>query len=188
MREDVTIALMRDGDVALLKRFHGQDNPPSGNYYLKERLKGRCTVLIAWAGELPVGRLFLHWSSGAEGELDRIAAKLPEAAKFLDVPTFNELEVLPDFRGKGIGTALIRRAEELVSERGVSRAGMSVSVTNIRARALYERLGYRDCGLGESSDCGEYVDEDGQVRQFDNVDVFLVKQLTKATSPASRIA
>jgi ribosomal protein S18 acetylase RimI-like enzyme len=56
----------------------------------------------------------------------------------------NVLGVLPQFRSLGLGTELLRMADE--SARKLGRRGMSIIVSdaNIGARRLYERLGYRE--------------------------------------------
>lgn len=53
------------------------------------------------------------------------------------------VSALPEMRGKGIGSALLRFAE-----RSMGRCGMSlvVSNANVGARRLYERVGYRAAG------------------------------------------
>src|SRR5437870_10165520 len=53
---------------------------------------------------------------------------------------------------------LLDAAERLAGERGRDRIGMSVDVANARARALYERRGYRDAGLGTFVLRGTWVD------------------------------
>ena len=56
----------------------------------------------------------------------------------------NVLAVLPEYRGLGLGTALLEFAEK--TARTLGRHGMSVIVSdaNKRARRLYERHGYRE--------------------------------------------
>lgn len=51
--------------------------------------------------------------------------------------------VNPDFRGKGVGTALMEAAEERARKLGFSRASLLVSPDKPRAKNLYERRGYR---------------------------------------------
>jgi ribosomal protein S18 acetylase RimI-like enzyme len=46
-------------------------------------------------------------------------------------------------RSLGIGTALIGALENRIRCRGISAAWLGVEVTNPRARALYQRLGYQ---------------------------------------------
>jgi ribosomal protein S18 acetylase RimI-like enzyme len=54
----------------------------------------------------------------------------------------NVLAVVPQFRGKGLGTELLRLADE--TGRALGKRGMSVIVSdgNTGARRLYERCGY----------------------------------------------
>jgi ribosomal protein S18 acetylase RimI-like enzyme len=56
----------------------------------------------------------------------------------------NVLAVLPKYRGKGLGTQLLRLADE--TGRKLGKKGMSVIVSdaNIGAQRLYERCGYRE--------------------------------------------
>ena len=56
----------------------------------------------------------------------------------------NVLAVFPAFRNKGLGMALLKRADEI--GRKSNRSGMSVIVSdaNKGARRLYERCGYRE--------------------------------------------
>ena len=54
-----------------------------------------------------------------------------------------DLGVREDMRGKGIGTALLTHQIELARSQGFRRCILDVAVTNPRAQALYERLGFR---------------------------------------------
>lgn len=49
----------------------------------------------------------------------------------------------PGARGRGFGTALIGAVAMLAAARGYAEMRLDVIDTNIRARALYERLGFR---------------------------------------------
>lgn len=53
------------------------------------------------------------------------------------------LRVWPCLRGLGIGTWLLRGAEDTLRRRGFRRAELSVETSNTAALRLYERLGYR---------------------------------------------
>lgn len=50
--------------------------------------------------------------------------------------------VRPDQRGRGVGAALVRAAEEWLDERGVPKAMLMVRATNERAQGFYRALGY----------------------------------------------
>ncbi|QIS41108.1 GNAT family N-acetyltransferase [Clavibacter capsici] len=115
---------------------------------------GGSTLLVAWDGERPLGF----------GQLDLRGA----------VPELRNLRVDEAARGRGAGTAIIREAERQVGPGG--RLTVGVGLDNPRARALYERLGYR--GTGEMTTTSyEYVDDDGVVRQATETDETLAKRL-----------
>jgi ribosomal protein S18 acetylase RimI-like enzyme len=56
----------------------------------------------------------------------------------------NVLGVLPQFRNLGLGTELLRMADERARKLGKRGMSIIVSDANIGARRLYERLGYRE--------------------------------------------
>jgi aminoglycoside 6'-N-acetyltransferase len=72
--------------------------------------------------------------------------------------------VAPDWRGRGIGTALLRSAEDWARSQGAERMILDLSSANTGALRLYERLGYEvhalqmdkgiepDPGSGDSPD------------------------------------
>lgn len=51
-----------------------------------------------------------------------------------------------DYRGRGIGEALMRRAIRVVSRRGAPWVGLEVRADNDVARRLYDRLGFHEVG------------------------------------------
>jgi mycothiol synthase len=50
--------------------------------------------------------------------------------------------VLPNFRGRGLGTALVRQALLSFAELGLEKAYLEVTAENAGAYRLYERLGF----------------------------------------------
>lgn len=57
------------------------------------------------------------------------------------------LDVIPEARRQGIGTALMNAMHEELGKRGVRVSFLEVGVHNIAARRLYEGLRYRDLGI-----------------------------------------
>jgi len=54
--------------------------------------------------------------------------------------------VHPQYRGRGIASALMRRVLQLISKRHARWVGLEVRVGNEVARGLYERLGFEEVG------------------------------------------
>lgn len=97
------ISVCRSGDVALLDRYMG--SPGATSFHARRFARqeaGECTYLVAWLEGRPVGHAEMRWTGCAAPEVS------------LDCPEIGGLAVWPeDLRSRGIGTALIRAAEEL---------------------------------------------------------------------------
>ncbi|MEJ7647537.1 MAG: GNAT family N-acetyltransferase [Nakamurella sp.] len=103
---------------------------------------GGVVYLIAWEGPEPLGDGVLVTGAGDV------------------VPELKNLNVRATHRSRGVGSALIRAAEEVSRAQGADRMEVGVSLDNSRARALYERLGYVGTGR-QSTVTYEYLDDDG---------------------------
>ena len=55
----------------------------------------------------------------------------------------DDFSVSAPYRGHGIGTELLRMAEKYAQSIGISTIVLHVEKTNVSARRLYERFGYR---------------------------------------------
>lgn len=87
-------------------------------------------------------------------------------------PELRHLQVAHESRGRGIGSALVRAAEQT---RGIARLSIGVGVDNHAARRLYERLGY--VGTGElTTTTYTYVDATGE-HEATETDERLVRDL-----------
>lgn len=129
---------------------------------------GGGVLLVAWLDGRPVGDGFLDFEPAEEPELRR---RLP------GVPEFGHLEVLGPLWGQGIGTALIRTAEDTARQLGHRQLVLAVGVDNRRARRLYERLGYADWGHGTILDSWAERDHDGRPITLSETCNVLVKRL-----------
>ncbi|HEV2726702.1 MAG TPA: GNAT family N-acetyltransferase [Solirubrobacterales bacterium] len=84
------------------------------------------TVLLAGGGPDGLSLFRLRpalWSKGLEAYLQ-------------------ELYVVPELRGQGIGRALLGRTIELVRERGADGIDLNTGETDTAARRLYESMGF----------------------------------------------
>jgi ribosomal protein S18 acetylase RimI-like enzyme len=122
--DDVT-----ESDVDLIPWAGGPNHANTVRQALARRSKGEVDYLVLrGAGGLPV----------AVGSIDY--------AKQEGAGTIWQLATMPSLRGFGLGSRLIAAAEERIKRRGLHTAMLGVEDTNVRARHLYERLGYRLCG------------------------------------------
>ena len=104
---------------------------------------------------------------------DAVAA--PEVT--LDCPEIGGLAVRPEeLRSRGIGTELVRAAEELARTRGLTTVGIGVGQDNPRAAGLYARLGYRP--VTDYLDRWSYQDHGGTTRECVDACTFLVRDLS----------
>ncbi|WP_318197486.1 GNAT family N-acetyltransferase [Streptomyces sp. MCL20-2] len=76
--------------------------------------------------------------------------------------TIEDIEVAPGHRGRGVGRALMSRAEEYARERGAGHVWLEVTNINAPAIHAYRRMGFTLCGLDTSlyeftASAGEYA-------------------------------
>ncbi|EWC59101.1 Myo-inositol-1-phosphate synthase [Actinokineospora spheciospongiae] len=89
--------------------------------------------------------------------------------------TLWQLTVHPALRSCGIGSLLIRAAEQRITARGLDRAELKVEENNPRARALYERLGYT--AYGREPDAWDEETPDGVIQRYETVCAVMRKPL-----------
>ncbi|MBH5335503.1 GNAT family N-acetyltransferase [Streptomyces pactum] len=139
-----------------------------------------------WAGsDLHLANVAAQLTRAARAEVDYLAAFTPAGAPVAKcgidygesegAGTLWQLVVHPELRSRGIGTLLIRAAEERITARGLRRAELAVEEDNPRARELYERLGYVVCG--RRPDSWDERAPDGSVRRRETVCTVLRKDL-----------
>jgi ribosomal protein S18 acetylase RimI-like enzyme len=123
----------------LLHDFNAEfDEPTPGVEVLTERaaeLIARGEIVVLIAGDAPQGLAqfrFLRsiWSEGLDVYLE-------------------ELYVVPERRGRGIGRALLEATMATARQGGATRIDLNTSETDVAARALYESVGFTNREGGE---------------------------------------
>jgi ribosomal protein S18 acetylase RimI-like enzyme len=137
---------------------------------------GTATHLASIARELERAR---------RGEVEYLAACPPSGlpvglcgidyAKSPGAGTLWQLAVHGAFQSCGIGTGLIRAAEQRIRARGLHRAELGVEEINPRARALYDRLGYR--AYGREPDSWDEEAPDGTISRYHTMCALMRKEL-----------
>ncbi|MFI6114738.1 GNAT family N-acetyltransferase [Kitasatospora sp. NPDC051164] len=139
-----------------------------------------------WSGSATHLRCVEHeLVRAAAGEVDYLAvctpADLPVAIGGIDYQvadgagTVWQLGVHPALQSCGLGTLLIRAAEQRIRERGLTRSELAVEEDNPRARALYERLGY--VAYGREPDSWDEEAPDGTIRRYETMCVLMRREL-----------
>jgi len=169
---NVVIRPAAPGDLPLLREWFPGGPPEKHAERLAAQQVGKAVYLVAWSRGRPVGHCLLKWEALTEKPL--IAERLQKCSEVED------LFVHPDLRSQGIGSQLLRAAEEEAARRGYQRMGLDVGVDNPRARSLYERHGYEEAGFGEHRIGGTYVDENGCSRTWQETCIYLLKDLPRA--------
>jgi GNAT superfamily N-acetyltransferase len=107
--------------------------------YLAEQEAGGRDVFVAWAGDGFTGYVTINWH--------------PEYPPFRaeGIPVIEDFNVLPDFRRRGIGSALMDAAEARARSRVVTIGiGVGLDPDYGPAQRLYVRRGYVPDGRGIS--------------------------------------
>ena len=105
------------------------------------------------------------------------------------LPYIEDVFVLPEWRDRGIGTALLEAAESAAAARGDRGVSLAVSTGNAAARRLYTRRGYVDAGVPVHCHATTEPGFDGDGQSGNETVVDLVKRLdavTAAAWPAAR--
>lgn len=103
-----------------LRRVPGRREPD--HLILKAEMDGRI-----------VGVGLVRWGRAHEVRVRR---------RLWGVPQLYHFQVREDYRRRGIGTALLRAAEDILRQRGYTRVLLGVDLSNKDAFRLYERRGY----------------------------------------------
>jgi len=112
--------------------------------------------VVAWDDGAPVGHAHVDWRA--------------------DPPELQDVYVPEEQRRRGIAQQLSLAAEELVRARGYNRIALDVDAENSAARALYEKLGYRERGTPPRRHTGTILLR-GEPFSFDVMLLDLVKDL-----------
>jgi len=92
---------------------------------LERQRRDECVYLVAWEGGTPIGQVLLHrWRPSA----------LAVAGVVDSLPYIEDVFVLPEWRNRGVGTALLEAAESAAAARGDRGVSLAVSTGNSAAR------------------------------------------------------
>jgi ribosomal protein S18 acetylase RimI-like enzyme len=133
------------GVVAVLDSY--ASDPKGGEQGLSADVKGR---LIGVLRDHPTTLVLL---AVADGEPVGVAVCFVGISTFRARPLVNvhDLAVLPEYRGRGVGRALLGAVEDHARRRGCCKLTLEVQDDNAPARTLYQRFGFEDVVYGDSA-------------------------------------
>ncbi len=161
------IRALRDDDPEVISAAFsaiGWDKPVSQyEKYLAEQRAGTRDVLVATVDDEYAGYVTVRWKSSYE--------------PFNGIPEIQDFNVLPKYRRRGIGTALMDAAETLVAERSdVVAIGVGLYADYGTAQRMYVRRGYIPDGRGLIYD-GKQVPPGEMIRNDDSATLMFTKSL-----------
>jgi GNAT superfamily N-acetyltransferase len=170
----LNVRVMAESDVPVLVAAFPEGGAAPANRHAERLVRqqsGEITCLVAWDDQIPVGYVFLRWpgSSGATVQ-----------GRSLGCVELGDLSVVASARRRGAGRMLLEAAEALAAERGHDLIGLEVATSNPfneAARALYERLGYRDAGLDTFTSGYTYWDAGGRPHRDEEPHLYMTKRL-----------
>lgn len=165
------------GRLALAREVFGAYyHSDVGNQYLKNSL-------IAESGGKVVGTLGLHYPGGETRKasnyplfslirktnlfsgifIKRAIWTYEYTEDYKDCVYLDVLGVLPNYRSKGIATALYKKIEKDAKKKGMKRIAFDVWASNKKAIRLYEKLGYTITGKVSSRAAKFFLGENNYV-------------------------
>ncbi len=140
MPTDIIIKQMREEDIDPIVRTFTAWNKQRQQYekYLAEQERDERFVLVAYLNNQVIGYGTIVWKPLYRGFREHA------------IPEIIDLNVINAYQGRGIGSAIITAAEQVVRGRGQFRLGISVVQTPeyTTANRLYPRLGFIPDGTG----------------------------------------
>lgn len=160
-------ALTESAALEVAQRFPEPDDPQYARA-LAAQTQGLYTIYIARIDTQPVGLAYVMWAGHRNA---RVRQRQPDA------PEIYKVQVAATHRSRGIGALMINHIEQDMRARGITVSCLGVHAHNLRAKTLYERLGYR-------ADAAPYFDEydepgaHGQV-QHHRIEAILMSKLLR---------
>jgi len=143
----------RSDVISLLDAIPHAGEDFSLEWLLEHQAAGEVTYIAAWGAGTPVGQGVILWDG----------YNIPELREdFPFTPVIRSVEVIENYRGHGIGSAIVNELETRARIRGYTHTSLGVLPGNAYAEGLWKYLGYRDWGKGVVVTTTTYERENGK--------------------------
>lgn len=142
---DLADALAAEGMLDVLDSY--ASDPVGGGQPLAQDVRARLPSMLR---ELSTSLVLV---AAADDRYVGVAVCFFSLSTFRAQPLLNvhDLAVVPEYRGKGVGRALLQAAEDRARQKGCCKLTLEVQDDNTRARALYRSFGFEDFVVGSSA-------------------------------------
>jgi ribosomal protein S18 acetylase RimI-like enzyme len=125
----------------------------------EKHLKGDLLFMVCEFNDFPVGQLWVDYKKSIMPETGHLWA----------------FRVLDPFQGMGIGSRMLKSAENLLLSKGFKYSELGVEKSNPRAKTLYEKFGY--VTYKEETEVTNYTNPDGVKIEYKSEQWMLIKRL-----------
>jgi ribosomal protein S18 acetylase RimI-like enzyme len=165
---NITVKLLEAGQITNIQSGLARAawSTPPGYFetLLAEQTSGVRDVLVAYLDKVFAGYVTIKWQSDYPPFAEKV------------IPEINDLRVLPDFRRRGIATALVDEAEARIFARSpVAGIGVGLYAHYGPAQRMYVRRGYVPDGLGLYYQ-EHHVAAGQDVRVDDELNLYFIKE------------
>lgn len=163
----ITIRELKQADLARLEAELAYGDKDKHRRRLKLVAKDQATYIVAEEGSKFIGHVLIEWFGATDPAI---------ADNVKDCPNLKDIYVVPELRSQGLGAKIIEAAEVLATSKKYLRVGLGVDKNNIRAKALYQRLGYRATPYVSHND-RQITTKDGKQFRLIEDCTYMVKEL-----------
>jgi GNAT superfamily N-acetyltransferase len=140
-----------EADLPAVLRIYAQPELDAGAVLSLEEARARFQRFSTY----PCYRLYVAELDGAV--VGTFALLIMDNLAHLGAPSgiVEDVGVLPEHRGRGVGRAMMLKARELCAEAGCYKLALSSNLRRTEAHAFYESLGFRKHGYSFIVESGE---------------------------------
>ena len=152
-------------DLVTLKIFLPSEIPGFLEEVIKEFNNMEADWILAFDQGSEVGHLRIRWGGTKNTYAKQFVKKTPNIECF---------GIKQEYQSLGIGTKILKTAEELIKNHGYRLAGLSLEITNAKAKEFYLKRGYNEWDHGIYKVEWEEI-KNGKISKASTINIYLIK-------------